>query len=92
MGARGGMIAPDSKTFEYIKGRPKTPKGADWNTAMVYWNTLKTDDDAVFDKELTFNADDIEPMITYGTNPGMGMGISNNIPSADAVEGGKSHL
>ena len=90
MGARGGMIAPDAKTFEYIKGRPKTPKGADWDTAMAYWNTLKTDDDAVFDKEFTFNADDIEPMITYGTNPGMGMGISNNIPSADAVEGGKA--
>jgi len=90
MGARGGMIAPDAKTFEYIKGRPKTPKGADWDMAMAYWNTLKTDDDAVFDKELTFNADDIEPMITYGTNPGMGMGISNNIPSAESVEGGKA--
>ncbi|WP_282122407.1 3-isopropylmalate dehydratase large subunit [Algibacter mikhailovii] len=90
MGARGGMVAPDEKTFDYIKGRPKTPKGADWDKAMAYWKTLKTDDDAVFDKELTFDASDIEPMITYGTNPGMGMGISNNIPSADAVEGGKA--
>jgi 3-isopropylmalate/(R)-2-methylmalate dehydratase large subunit len=90
MGARGGMIAPDEKTFEYIKGRPMTPKGADWDTAMAYWKTLKTDDDAVFDKELVFSASDIEPMITYGTNPGMGIGISKNIPSAESVEGGKS--
>ena len=90
MGARGGMVAPDEKTFEYIKGRPKTPKGADWDKAMAYWKTLKTDDDVVFDKELTFDAADIEPMITYGTNPGMGMGISNNIPTAESVEGGKA--
>lgn len=89
MGARGGMIAPDNKTFDYIKGRAMTPKGADWDKAMVYWKTLKTDDDARFDKEFNFDAADIEPMITYGTNPGMGMGISQNIPTADAVEGGK---
>jgi 3-isopropylmalate/(R)-2-methylmalate dehydratase large subunit len=88
MGARGGMIAPDEKTFEYIKGRQFTPKGADWDTAMNYWETLYTDKDAVFDKELTFDANEIEPMITYGTNPGMGTGISNNIPTADQVEGG----
>ncbi len=88
MGARGGIIAPDEKTFEYIKGRRFTPKGKDWDTAMDYWNTLKTDEDAVFDKEFTFEASDIEPMITYGTNPGMGMGISNNIPNAENVEGG----
>lgn len=90
MGARGGMIAPDEKTFEYIKGRAMTPKGAEWDSAMTYWNTLKTEEGAIFDKELTFNASDIEPMITYGTNPGMGMGISNNIPSAESVEGGKA--
>ncbi len=88
MGARGGMIAPDEKTYEYIKDKPLTPKGDAWDTAMKYWKTLKTDDDAVFDKELTFNGSDIEPMITYGTNPGMGMGITNNIPLADTVEGG----
>ncbi|WP_298310301.1 3-isopropylmalate dehydratase large subunit [uncultured Aquimarina sp.] len=88
MGARGGMIAPDEKTFDYIKGRPLTPKDAAWDTAMEYWQTLKTDEDAVFDKELTFNGADIEPMITYGTNPGMGIGITNNIPDASKVEGG----
>ena len=88
MGARGGMIAPDEKTFAYIKGREFTPKGADWNEAMEYWKTLKTDEDAIFDKEITFNASDIEPMITYGTNPGMGIGISNGIPKAENVQGG----
>ncbi|MBI9039934.1 3-isopropylmalate dehydratase large subunit [Lutibacter sp.] len=88
MGARGGLIAPDEKTFEYVKGRQFAPKGADWNTAMDYWKTLSTDEDATFDKELTFSASEIEPMITYGTNPGMGTGISQNIPKAEDVEGG----
>jgi len=88
MGARGGMIAPDEKTFEYIKGRKFTPKGADWDRAMEYWKTLETDSDATFDKELTFFGEDIEPMITYGTNPGMGIGITNAIPDAEDVEGG----
>ncbi|MGB5363214.1 MAG: 3-isopropylmalate dehydratase large subunit [Aureibaculum sp.] len=90
MGARGGMIAPDKTTFEYIKGRPLAPKGEDWDKAMAYWKTLKTDADAQFDKEITFDGSAIEPMITYGTNPGMGMGISQNIPTADEVGGGKS--
>ena len=90
MGARGGMIAPDEKTFEYIKGRAMTPKGNHWDRAMKYWKTLKTDEGASFDKELFFDASDIEPMITYGTNPGMGIGISKNIPFADAVQGGKA--
>ncbi|MDT0552006.1 3-isopropylmalate dehydratase large subunit [Urechidicola vernalis] len=90
MGARGGMIAPDDKTFNYIQGRSMTPKGADWDKAMEYWSTLKTDDGAEFDKEFNFEASDIEPMITYGTNPGMGIGISKNIPSAESVEGGKA--
>lgn len=90
MGARGGMIAPDEKTFEYIKGREHTPKGAAWDKAMAYWETLKTDPDATFDKELTFEASDIEPMITYGTNPGMGMGISKSIPNAKDVQGGET--
>ncbi len=88
MGARGGMIAPDEKTFEYIKGREFTPTGAAWDKAMAYWETLKTDADATFDKELTFDGSAIEPMITYGTNPGMGMGISKNIPVAETLEGG----
>jgi 3-isopropylmalate/(R)-2-methylmalate dehydratase large subunit len=88
MGARGGMIAPDEKTFEYVKGREFTPTGAAWDKAMAYWKTLKTDAGATFDKELTFDGSAIEPMITYGTNPGMGMGISRNIPTAESVEGG----
>ncbi|MCE2612257.1 3-isopropylmalate dehydratase large subunit [Flavobacteriaceae bacterium D16] len=88
MGARGGMIAPDEKTFEYIKGREFAPKGEAWNETMKYWQTLKTDKGAVFDKEIEFQGEDIEPMITYGTNPGMGVGISNGIPSAKDVEGG----
>lgn len=90
MGARGGMIAPDEKTFEYIKGREFTPTGADWDKAMAYWETLYTDADAIFDKELTFDGSLIEPMITYGTNPGMGMGISKDIPLATATQGGAS--
>ena len=90
MGARGGMIAPDQKTFEYIQDREFTPKGADWDKAMAYWNTLHTDADASFDKELTFDGANIEPMITYGTNPGMGTGITNHIPTADTIEGGEA--
>ncbi|MET3127051.1 3-isopropylmalate/(R)-2-methylmalate dehydratase large subunit [Arcicella rosea] len=90
MGARGGMIAPDQTTFNYLEGREQTPKGEAWDKALAYWKTLKTDADAVFDKEYTFDAADIEPMITYGTNPGMGIGISKNIPTAESVEGGKA--
>lgn len=88
MGARGGMIAPDEKTFEYIKDREFTPKGTEWDKAMEYWSQLKTDEGAAFDKELTFDGSLIEPMITFGTNPGMGTGITNTIPTADAIEGG----
>jgi 3-isopropylmalate/(R)-2-methylmalate dehydratase large subunit len=86
MGARGGMIAPDEKTFEYLNGRDFAPKGEKWNEALEYWKTLNTDDDAEFDKELTFDANDIEPMITYGTNPGMGEKIVGNIPSLEDVD------
>ena len=81
MGARGGFVAPDETTFEYLKGREYAPKGDAWNQAVAYWKTLKSGDDAVFDKELIFSAKDIEPRITYGTNPGMGIGISESIPS-----------
>jgi 3-isopropylmalate/(R)-2-methylmalate dehydratase large subunit len=88
MGARGGMIAPDEKTFEYIKGRALTPKGKDWDKAMEYWKTLFTDGDATFDIEFNYDASEIEPMITYGTNPGMGMGVTKSIPNASEVEGG----
>ena len=80
MGARGGFIAPDEVTFAYLKGRPNAPQGEAWNQAVAVWSELKSGDDAVFDKELVFNAADIEPMITYGTNPGMGIGITQRIP------------
>ena len=85
MGARGGMVAPDETTFEYIKGREYAPKGEAWDKALAYWKTLKSDDDATFDKEVQFDAADIQPMITYGTNPGMGMGITEQIPASDGT-------
>ena len=87
MGARGGMIAHET-TFNYIKGKEKAPKGDAWDKALAYWKTLHTDAAAQFDKEYSFDAADIEPMITYGTNPGMGMGISKSIPKATDLEGG----
>ena len=85
MGARGGFIAPDETTFEYLKGREFAPKGEAWDKAVTYWKTLKSGDDAVFDKELSFDAVDIEPRITYGTNPGMGIGITETIPTEGGV-------
>ena len=88
MGARGGMIAPDKKTFEYIKGREFTPQGTNWDKATAYWETLYTDEGATFDKELTFDGTEIDPMITFGTNPGMGMSITKAIPTAASVQGG----
>ena len=87
MGARGGFIAPDQTTFDYLKGREYAPKGADWDKAVEYWKTLRSGDDAVFDKEIVFDAADICPMITYGTNPGMGIAIDESIPSADSFSG-----
>ncbi len=87
MGARGGMVAPDEKTIDYVRGREFAPKGAAWDRAMAYWKTLHTDPDAVFDREISFDGSEIEPMITYGTNPGMGVGISGSIPRAETVEG-----
>lgn len=86
MGARGGMVAPDEVTFAYIKGREYAPKGEAWDKALAYWRTLKSEDDAVFDKEVRYDAADIEPMITYGTNPGMGMGITRSIPTMDGMD------
>ena len=88
MGARGGMIAPDKKTFDYINGREFTPQGKDWDKAMTYWETLYTDEGAIFDKELSFDGIEIDPMITFGTNPGMGMSITKAIPTAASVEVG----
>ena len=81
MGARGGFVAPDTTTFNSLKGREFVPKGEEWDKAVAYWKTLKSGPDAVFDKELSFDAADIEPRITYGTNPGMGIGITENIPA-----------
>jgi 3-isopropylmalate/(R)-2-methylmalate dehydratase large subunit len=83
-GARAGMIAPDEVTFEYLKGREFAPQGADWDKAVAYWKTLTTDEGATYDKSITLNADEIEPMITYGTNPGMGMGITDRIPTVES--------
>lgn len=80
MGARGGFIAPDEVTFEYLKGREYAPKGEEWDKAVEYWKTLRSGDDAVFDKEVVFDAADVKPMITYGTNPGMGMPVDGTIP------------
>ena len=86
MGARGGMIAPDQTTFDYLKGREFAPQGEAWDKAVESWSKLRSDDDAVFDKEVTFDAADIEPMITYGTNPGMGIGISGTIPTSEGMD------
>jgi len=85
-GARGGLIAPDETTFAYIKGREFAPKGADFDLAVERWKLLKSDEDAVFDEELHFDAADIEPMITYGTNPGMGAKIKDEIPAVDEID------
>lgn len=90
MGARGGFIAPDDVTFAYLKDKPYTPKGADWDKAVAAWKELKSDDDAIFDKEVRFNAADIEPMITYGTNPGMGIGITQRIPTPQTASDEKA--
>ncbi|MCP9236279.1 3-isopropylmalate dehydratase large subunit [Lewinella sp. JB7] len=90
MGARGGLIAPDQTTFDYLEGREFSPRGADWDEAVAHWRTLPTDADATFDTEYTYRAEDIPPMITYGTNPGMGMGVTDTIPEASALHGAAS--
>jgi len=86
MGARGGLVAPDEITFAYLKGKEFSPKGEEWDKALAKWKELKSDEGAVFDKEVTFNAEDIEPMVTYGTNPGMGMGITDSIPTLEDID------
>lgn len=88
MGARGGIVAPDEVTIEYVRGKEFAPKGEDWDKAVAYWKTLRSDDDAVFDKEYHFCAEDIEPRITYGTNPGMGIGVTESVPLLDSIEPG----
>ena len=84
-GARAGMIAPDETTFEYLKGRPHAPEGADWDAAVEYWKTLRTDDDATFDAEVVLHASDLEPFITWGTNPGQGLPLSANVPVPELI-------
>ncbi len=86
MGARCGLIAPDETTFKYIKGRKFAPQGAQWDSSLAYWKTLYSDTKAVFDREIDINASEIEPMITYGTNPGMGIGITGHVPNLRDVE------
>ncbi|MDH6534089.1 3-isopropylmalate dehydratase large subunit [Parabacteroides sp. 52] len=86
MGARGGMIAPDQTTFDYLKDREFAPRGVEWEKKIAEWRTLYTDPGAQFDKEILFQAEDIEPMVTYGTNPGMGMGICENIPVVERID------
>ncbi len=85
MGSRAGIIAPDDITFDYLKGREYAPKGAEWDKAVAFWRTLRSDDDAVFDKEVTYNAADIKPRVTYGTNPGAGIAIDESIPMLDEI-------
>ncbi|MCX8019721.1 MAG: 3-isopropylmalate dehydratase large subunit [Chitinophagaceae bacterium] len=85
MGARCGLIAPDETTFSYLKNRQFAPKGSDWERAVNYWKTLYTDSDAIFDKEYFFDAEEIEPMITYGTNPGMGIPVTGAIPAQETL-------
>ncbi len=84
-GARAGMIAPDETTFAYLKGRPHAPEGADWDAAVEYWRTLRSDDDAVFDAEVVLEAKDIEPYVTWGTNPGQGLPLSGSVPVPDEI-------
>ena len=85
-GARAGMIAPDQTTYDYIQGREYAPKGETWDRAIAHWDTLRTDDDAVFDRELFLDANTLEPMVTYGTNPGQGVSVTGNIPTIDELE------
>jgi 3-isopropylmalate/(R)-2-methylmalate dehydratase large subunit len=85
-GARAGMIAPDETTFEYLKGRERAPRGADWGAAVERWNGLRTDEGATFDKTVLIDANKLEPMITYGTNPGMGMHVGESMPTTDSFD------
>jgi 3-isopropylmalate/(R)-2-methylmalate dehydratase large subunit len=84
-GARAGMVAPDEITFEYLKGRPHAPAGDDWNEAVEYWKTLQTDDDAVFDAEVFLDANELEPFVTWGTNPGQGVSLSQPVPDPATI-------
>ncbi len=91
-GARAGMIAPDETTFEFIKGRERAPKGADWDAAVEYWKTLKTDDDAKFDHEVIINAAELSPFVTWGTNPGQGVALNGTVPGPDNFDDASEKL
>jgi 3-isopropylmalate/(R)-2-methylmalate dehydratase large subunit len=84
-GARAGMVAPDQTTYDYLKGRPHAPEGADWDAAVEYWDTLATDDDAVFDAEVYLDANELEPFVTWGTNPGQGVSLSESVPDPSTI-------
>ncbi|WP_062288745.1 3-isopropylmalate dehydratase large subunit [Demequina phytophila] len=84
-GARAGIIAPDQTTFDYVQGRPHAPEGEDWDAAVEYWKTLVTDEDAVFDTQVDLDASDLEPFVTWGTNPGQGLPLSANVPNPDDI-------
>ena len=84
-GARAGLIAPDQTTFDYIKGKPHAPEGAEWDNAVAYWKTLVTDSDARFDKEITLNADELAPFVTWGTNPGQGLPLNASVPNPEEI-------
>ena len=85
-GARAGMIAPDETTFAYLEGRPGAPKGAAWEAALERWRALPTDDDAVFDRELVIDVSELEPQVTWGTNPGMVVPIDGVVPDPAAMD------
>jgi 3-isopropylmalate/(R)-2-methylmalate dehydratase large subunit len=85
-GARAGMVAPDQTTYDYLKGRPHAPTGADWDAAVAYWNTLATDEGATFDAEVFLDANELEPFVTWGTNPGQGVSLNGLVPSPDEIE------
>ena len=84
-GARAGLVAPDAKTFEFLKDRPRAPKGADWEAAVAYWQTLKSDEGAVFDKEITINAADLPPLVTWGTSPQDVIAVDGHVPDPSAI-------
>ncbi|MGY6497184.1 MAG: 3-isopropylmalate dehydratase large subunit [Microcella sp.] len=84
-GARAGMVAPDQTTYDYLKGRPHAPTGADWDAAVAHWETLKTDEDAVFDAEVFLDANELEPFVTWGTNPGQGVSLSQSVPDPSTI-------
>lgn len=84
-GARAGMVAPDETTYAYLKGRPHAPEGADWDAAIEHWSTLRTDDDAVFDAEVFIDADELEPFVTWGTNPGQGVNLNDSVPDPSTI-------